>query len=47
MRKEGKAIEEVNSKLTAQSTLVNRHTGDIKKIQEEIKDLKKKNNAAS
>lgn len=34
MRKEGKAIEEVGSKLTAQSTLINRHTGDIKKLQE-------------
>lgn len=43
MRKEGKAIEEVNSKLIAHNTVLNRHTGDIKKLQDDIKELKKKN----
>lgn len=43
MRKEGKAIEEINSKLNSQNVAINRHTGDIKKIQDNMKDLKRKN----
>ena len=43
MRKEGKAIEEINSKLNSQNAAINRHTGDIKKVQDDVKDLKRKN----
>jgi hypothetical protein len=43
MRKEGKAIEEINSKLNSQNVTINWHTGDIKKIQDNMKDLKRKN----
>lgn len=43
MRKEGKAIEEINLKLSSQNVAINCHTGDIKKIQDDIKELKRKN----
>jgi hypothetical protein len=43
MRKEGKAIEELSSKVQSHSSQLNRGLGDIKKLQEEFKDLKKKN----
>lgn len=43
MRKEGKAIEELSSKVQSHGSALNRQTGDIKKLQEDMKDLKKKN----
>jgi hypothetical protein len=43
MRKEGKAIEELASKVQGHTTMFTRVNGDIKKCQEEMKDLKKKN----
>jgi len=43
MRKEGKALEELTSKVQSQSVLVNRHTGDIKELQKDMKLVKKDN----
>jgi peptidoglycan hydrolase CwlO-like protein len=43
MRKEGKAIEELSSKVQSHGSAINRQTGDIKKLQEDMKDLKRKN----
>jgi hypothetical protein len=43
MRKEGKAIEELSSKVQSHSSQLNQRLGDIKKLQEDLKDLKKKN----
>ncbi|KAL7484126.1 hypothetical protein ACHAW6_010879 [Cyclotella cf. meneghiniana] len=43
MRKEGHAITELSARVTTQGTTVNRHTGDIKKVADELKELKRKN----
>jgi wobble nucleotide-excising tRNase len=43
MRKEGKAMEELSSKVNSQVTTVNRHTTEIKRLTEDIKELRKKN----
>jgi hypothetical protein len=43
MRKEGKAIEELSGKVQSQGTVLNRATGDVKKLQEDMKELKRKN----
>jgi hypothetical protein len=43
MRREGKLLEDLSSKMQGVSTIVNRHTGDIKKLQEDFKDVKKNN----
>lgn len=43
MRKEGKAIEELSSKVQSHSSQLNRGLGDINKLQEDFKDLRKKN----
>ena len=43
MRKEGRAVEELVSKVASQTATINRHTGDIKKVVDELKELRKKN----
>lgn len=43
MHKEGKALEELSTKLQSQSVLVNRHTGEIKELQKDMKLVKKDN----
>jgi hypothetical protein len=43
MRREGKAIEELSSKVQSHGSALNPQTGDIKKLQEDMKDLKKMN----
>jgi hypothetical protein len=40
MRKEGKALEELAAKVQSHTTLVNRHAGDIKELQKDVKALK-------
>lgn len=43
MRKEGRAMEELTTKVNTQTTTVNRHTTEIKRLTEDIKELRKKN----
>ena len=42
MRKEGKALEDLAAKVQSHTTLVNRHAGDIKELQKDVKALKMK-----
>jgi hypothetical protein len=43
MHKEGKAIEELTSKVQAQTSTISRVSGDVKKVQDDVKELKRKN----
>ena len=43
MRKEGRAVEELTSKVNSQTTTLNRHGNEIKRIVDDLKELKKKN----
>jgi hypothetical protein len=43
MRKEGRALEELTTKLNTNVATVNRHTTEIKRVADDLKDLRKKN----
>jgi prefoldin subunit 5 len=43
MRKEGRAIEELASKFNTQLASVNRHTTELKRLGDDLKELRKKN----
>lgn len=43
MRVEGKLVEEMQASVKSQNVIVSRHTGDIKKLQDDLSKLKKNN----